>query len=669
MSVTSTGAGLLSLSGEGVGYADAIAAGAGLLSLSGEAAATAAAAAIGTGTLSLSGAGVGKSGPVAIGDGTLSLSGAGNAYTTITVVGDGTLSLSGAATAAVGVSATGDGTLSLSGSGGDIAVATGAGTLSFSGAGTATVGAAAAGVWLYLHTIPPAQVYQIDALRGRMNPALPMMRIPFAVSDTAAQIGQQNDSFRVDLDRPSVALRSTLAEQAPYGVRVDVMSGGELSRTGTVSAVDVDAAGQFRLDCESSAWADDLPLRTNADLGIFRDLEKLPLRYGRGVVGKCVRIGSTGKLWLWADHASSRITRLLIDGVQYDGWSWRNTVDASGNPYTLIETVDPLSEGDELTAAGDGALDSLSGSLMTNPADIVRDICRRGGIAIDRGDLIAFRTECQSRQIEIAGTIDGGSLQSALVSIADSIHAVFGRNMPGLMRLRPRSSPALTIRSEDTPTASAQRAPIATRLRVRYALEDGQPRASIEVRAPAVETLRGVVLAEVTLPWVRDARTAADVADRMLQERARPRYTIRAARNQRRIVPGDVVTASVPALGITGAALVVSSAIAEVGSTPVLELSAGTAPVVEITSSATAYTPESYAGATVATSGSERTITVTGPDGRPIAGAQCTLNGATTRFSDGAGRVSFPLYLMPPGTHTIRIVAAGMEPIEIEVIV
>ena len=74
------------------------------------------------------------------------------------------------------------------GSGGDIAVASGAGTLSLSGEATLTVGTAAAGVWLYLHTIPPAQVYQIDALRGRMNPALPMMRIPFAVSDTAAQI-------------------------------------------------------------------------------------------------------------------------------------------------------------------------------------------------------------------------------------------------------------------------------------------------------------------------------------------------------------------------------------------------------------------------------------------------------------------------------------------------
>ncbi|MCK8252301.1 hypothetical protein LW977_17890, partial [Erwinia amylovora] len=91
----------------------------------------------------------------------------------------GTLSLSGAATASVGVSATGAGLLSLIGNGGDYAQAVGAGTLSLSGAGTAYGGTAAAGIWLYLHTIPPAQVYQIDALRGRMNQQLPMMHIPF----------------------------------------------------------------------------------------------------------------------------------------------------------------------------------------------------------------------------------------------------------------------------------------------------------------------------------------------------------------------------------------------------------------------------------------------------------------------------------------------------------
>lgn len=169
--------------------------------------------------------------------------------------------------------------------GGSIAGASGSGT------GTGSPVSDAAGIWLYLHTIPPAQVYDVDALRGRMNPLHPMMRVPFSVSDTAAQLGQQNDNFRVSLDRPSATLRRLLSAQAPYGVRVDVMDGGTLSRTGIVSSVDGGSDG-FDLDCESAGWTDDLPLRTNADLGIFRDVVPLPWRYGRNVAGKCVRLGS-----------------------------------------------------------------------------------------------------------------------------------------------------------------------------------------------------------------------------------------------------------------------------------------------------------------------------------------------------------------------------------------
>jgi len=530
------------------------------------------------------------------------------------------------------------------------------------------VGAAAAGIWLYLHTTPPAQVYQLDALRGRLNPLLPMMRVPFEVSATAAQIGQQNDNFRVSLDRPSATLRRLLATQAPYGVRVDVMDGGTLSRTGMVSSVDAGADG-FDLDCESAGWTDDLPLRTNADLGIFRDVVPLPWRYGRNVAGKCVRLGATGKRWLWADHASSRIASVAVDALPYDGWQWRNETDADGNAITVIETVDALEEGADVVATGDGAMDALSGSLMTNPADIVGDICRRGGITIDRGDLAGFRVECHARLLEISGSITGGSLQSALVGIADSIYAVFSRSLPGLMRLRPRSSPTVTIRAADTPVGSASRDGIATRLRIRYALEDGKPRASMELRAAAVEALRGQVVAEVTLPWVTDARVADDVGGRILGDRARPRYTVRAARQQRRIVPGEVVTASVPALDLSGPALVTASAIADRGSTPTLELASGAAPAIDIVSSSIAYTPEQYTGATVTTQGNDRVIVITDNTGAPLAGAACLLDGATTRFTDGAGKVAFPLSLMPPGPHTIYVTASGFDPFTLTVVV
>jgi len=273
-----------------------------------------------------------------------------------------------------------------------------------------------------------------------------------------------------------------------------------------------------------------------------------------------------------------------------------------------------------------------------------------------------LRVECIGRGLEVAGTITGGSLQSVLTEIAASIYAAFSRELPGMMRLLPRSSPVITIPSRDTPTGVAQRQGIATRVRARYAVRDGKPRASVEVAAPGIETLRGRVLSEVTLAWVADARTAADVADRMLSDASRPRYRVPVARQQRRLVPGDVVTASVPALGLSGSALVVASTIDERGSVPTITLAAGTAPSTSIVASTAAYEPETYTGVNVATVNGDRVVTITDTSGRPIAGASCRLNGSITRTSDGAGRVAFPVSLMPPGSHVIDITSQGFQP-------
>ena len=532
------------------------------------------------------------------------------------------------------------------------------------------VGTAAAGRWIYIHTVPPAQVYAIDAVRGRLRPWLPMHRASrLELSATAAQIGARNDSFTVTLSGIGSALRSRLAAQAPFGVRVDVMDGGEVSRSGIVSDIGNSADKSIVLECESQGWTTDLPLRTNADLGVFRDVQVLPRRYGRAVPGRCVRLGQTGKQWLWADHASERISSVQIDGQDYGAWQWRNDTDAAGNPVTLITTADEIDDGAELIAVGDGIRDSLSGALIVNPADMVYDLCQWAGVAVDRGDLVPFRAECQTRALEISGSIDGGTLQQAMVTLADSVYAVFSRELAGFMRLLPRTGATLTIPAADTPTAKAARDAIATRLRVRYALEDSNPRASLEVRAVAVEAVRGVSSADVTLHLVRDSRVALDVATRILADRSRPAYTVPAARQRSRIVPGIVVSASVPALSLSGEALVTASQITETGSTPTMLLRVGAAPTITLAAQSTAYTPQQYAAATVASAGDVREITITGTDGRPIVGAACTLDGSLVRTSDNAGRVTFPAASMPPGPHTIVARASGMQPLTFSVVV
>ncbi len=537
------------------------------------------------------------------------------------------------------------------------------------GAASAWAGTAASGIWLYLHTKPPAQVYATDAIRGRLTPWLPMHRAQFSVSATVAQIGARNDTFSVGIEGAGLALRTRLAAQAPFGVRVDVMDGGAVSRSGIVRDFALAADGSLDIDCEADRWTADLPLRTNADLGTFRDLRTLPRRYGRAVPGLCVRLGAAGTTWLWADHSSARITSVQIDGQDYGAWQWRNDIDRDGNPITIILTADEIDEGAELVAVGDGLQDSISGALIVNPADMALDLCRIAGLPIDPTDLLPFRTECAERDLEISGTVDAGSLQSALVALAESIHAAFSRELPGLLRLLPRSGATVTIPAADTPTAKADRSDYATRLRVRYAVEDDKPRATIEVRAAGVEAIRPVVAADVLLPLIRDSRSAADVAIRMLGDRARLAYTIPAAAQRRRLVPGDVVSVAVPSIGLSGEALVQSCRIEETKTTPTLVLRVGAAPAITIASTATAYTPAQYTGASVSTVGSDRVIVITGSDGRPIVGASCTLDGSMTRTSDNAGRVAFPISAMPAGQRTILVTAAGYNPFTLTVTV
>ena len=528
------------------------------------------------------------------------------------------------------------------------------------------VGTAASGRWLYLHTVPPAQVYAVDSIRGRLNPYLPAHRIDWSASDVRAEVGRTNDSWAAELVGASADLRSRIALQSPYGIRVDLYDGGEIVRSGVSFGVGyLDRA--LTIDVQSDVWTRDIPMRTSADLGTFRDVETLPIRYGRNVPGKLISINQARTLWLWADHASLAIRSVTIDGQPSDGWTWRNDTDASGHPITVVQTVEQIDDGADMVAVGDGALDVITGALLVNPADIARDVCTRGGLAVDRGDFATYRAECLARNLELSGTVEGGSLQSVMTRIAESTHSAFARQLAGYLRLLPLSATASATIAPDSVLRADLEGDIATRLRVRYGVEEKGPRRSIEVRATAIERQHGIKSRDVELPLIRDDRSAADVASRMLGQLSLPAYRIQCKRQLREWVPGEVASVSVLALGISGSAIVQSSQIGERSSTPTLLLHVGTAPTISLVTVAQAYTPEPYAGATVATQGTNRIITITDDTGRPIAGSACTLDGSLTRTSDGAGRVSFPVSAMPPGAHTIDVIATGYSPFRLTV--
>lgn len=668
MSVTGTGAGLLQVVGEAAGFAYPAATGAGLLEIVGTASGQAYPTFSGAGLLEILGDGTLRAYATATGSGLLEIEGAGIMSATVTMTGSGLLQIVGTASGGPLVTGTGTGLLEIIGEGGDYPVAIGSGLLEIVGASTGYVGTAANGRWLYLHTTPPAQVYSVDSLRGRLNPYLPAHRVDWSASDVRAEVGRTNDSWSAELTGASSDLRSRLASQAPYGIRVDLYDGGEIARSGVSFGVGYSDRSLI-LDVQSDVWTRDIPMRTSADLGTFRDVETLPIRYGRNVPGKLISINQARTLWLWADHASLAIRSVTIDGQLTDGWSWRNDTDANGRAITVVQTVEQIDDGDDMVAVGDGALDADTGALLVNPADVARDLCRLAGLTVDRSDFASYRAECLARNLELSGTVEGGSLQSAMTRIAESTHSAFARQLAGYLRLLPLSAAASATISPDAVLRADLDGDIATRLRVRYGVEEKGPRRSIEVRAPAVEVRYGIKSLDADLPLIRDDRSAADVASRMLGQLSRPAYRVQCKRQLREWLPGEVATVSVLALGISGSAMVQASQIGERASSPTLLLHVGTAPAISLVTVSQAYTPEPYAGATVATQGTNRIITITDDTGRPIVGAACTLDGSLTRTSDGAGRVSFPANVMPSGAHRILIESSGMQSQTVTVVV
>lgn len=518
--------------------------------------------------------------------------------------------------------------------------------------------------WLRIDTTPPAQIYAHDAARAYCDLSLPTHRVSdLSVSALQAQSGRTNTSWSATVTGASSTLTQRLAQQCLYGVRVRLYHGATVVRdavTDTLSARDV----VLQIGAQGDLWSRDLPIRSTADLREFRDPAPVPRRYGRGVPGQLLPLGPQRTRWLWADHASAGVRSVTADGLPFAGWTWRNTTDANGRAITIVETVEPVEDGVTLIATGDGALDPISGQLMINPADVVYDLGTLAGMPISRGTLHRFRADCIARGLEISNSVDGGTLQAVVQSIADSVHAVFSREHPDLLILLPSAAAAAgALSPADITRVDGDGGDIATRLLVRYAIEESGPRRSLEVRAAALELQRGIRQRELTLPWVRDPRVAADVATRILQDLARPAYVLPYREQRRQWLPGEVATISEPRTGISGAALVESVT----GTAPTVRAYLGPAPTITLGTLAQAYAPEAYAGATVTAEGDQRVIRITAPNGAAIVGARCTLDGAHVRTTDGAGRVSWPASLMTPGPHVIDVYSDEYEPLRIGV--
>ena len=428
-------------------------------------------------------------------------------------------------------------------------------------------------------------------------------------------------------------------------------------------------------------YSADLPLRTTAVWGAFRDLQVIPHRYG-DTAGELIPYDEGRRLFVWADHASVEIRDVLVEGQSVFNWAWRNGQDSTGRSVTFVEFSTMQDEGARITAQGLAKADTRTGALITNPADVLFDIL--AGIAghpITTASVDLFRAECATRGLTVAGSLaETISTQRAVAEVCASVGAVFCPTMEGLARIHPGGSleafTAAVVDGNLEASATCSLEAIATAVVINFDWQDGTARQSIEVDAP--DAIADLGRRELVLDagWLADPRGAYDVAVRLLRQNARPVWNIgargvKAISSLRRLAVGQTVSIDHPALPVAGTALVLACAadpftdLCDIE----VEIPVGAEPRVRLVRTSVALDPLQYAAAAIITQGSSRVVTLRNADGGPLTDARVTLNGAITVYSDAGGRCLFPVSAMPPGTHTLLITASDGQEFETQVVV
>lgn len=426
------------------------------------------------------------------------------------------------------------------------------------------------------------------------------------------------------------------------------------------------------------ALTDNVPLRTTAVWSRFAgEPRAIAHRYG-ATEGELLQYDAGRRLFVWADHASAAITEVLVDGQRLSDWRWFNGTDSSGHPVTFVEFGQPVDAGATPSAVGLGKLHARTGVLIENPADALWDVLANvAGRPLAEGDLDAFRGEAARLGLRVAGSLEDPdvSLQRECSALCDAVGAVYCATMTGVGRVYPGAAleayVAARVAGEATCRAEAVLDDLANVVLIRFDWRLGAARRTLELEAPESVAAIGRRELHIDARWIADGRLAYEVALRRLQHVARPRWRIRSSGHAGVIRVGQTVEVDHVRSPYAGLAMIDAVEL----DVPFLRdsslactVAVGEVPVARLVRQSAAFTPQQYAGVSIATSGSDRILTVVDDDGSAIGGAKVTLDGGVSRYTDAAGRVSFPVSLMPPGEHTL-VVTQGERTLTITVLV
>ncbi|MCR6700846.1 MAG: carboxypeptidase-like regulatory domain-containing protein [Dokdonella sp.] len=417
-----------------------------------------------------------------------------------------------------------------------------------------------------------------------------------------------------------------------------------------------------------------LPLRDATAWGGYREAVPLPHRYG-ACSGELIQFDEARTLFVWADHPVQGIDAVLLNGLPVGDWEARTVTDATGRAMAAVAFGASQDEGVSLVARGRGKQHPRTGQPLINPADVVWDVLTAiAGRDVNDGQLASFRAACDAARLEVAGSIEmRDTVLSVVRSICAAIGATYCPDDPALCRLWPGggTGPALTIVRDGSVSAACSIADLVNDLTIQFAPEAGQPRGAIQLESPDSIARHGRRPEVIVAPWIGSARVALAVAERLLQQSARPQWTIQAT-VRRPLRPGQGIQLDHPALPAAGIYTVTERSRDMAAGRTAITLTApvGGLPAVRLVRQSVAYDPLQYAGAAVATAGTDRLITLLDTDGRPLAGARVSVRElGISGQTDSAGRFIVSVALLPAGAWTLDIVTADGATLEIGIII
>lgn len=217
-------------------------------------------------------------------------------------------------------------------------------------------------------------------------------------------------------------------------------------------AVGLQLGEQARLSLEAGAdrpLSDNVPLRTSAVWGGWRDVRVLPWVWGQ-VTLTPLQYSDDQRVFFLADHPIQGVDEVKRDDVATEAWAFYNGVDSTGRAVAFVELAMPLAEGERLAVTLRGRMHPATGRLLQTPAEILHDVLAHlAGAPVQWADLDDYRTE--TAEWVLGGLLDDNtvSVRAAVDGLMQSAGGAWSAAMPGIALTWPPlpddAAPALRV--------------------------------------------------------------------------------------------------------------------------------------------------------------------------------------------------------------------------------